>query len=179
MIKGGTGGSKTVAGLKFESRVDLKTAISGLPGYSVEKNNVFFDGKKVGEVFKKEELYKGLLKLHGIEYRKILSQKLLPDNAIFILRNKTLFIIEVKFQEVPGSVDEKLQTCDFKLRQYKRLFEPLGITVKYAYVLNDRFKNPRYKDVLAYIEKVGCSYFYNEIPLAYLGLPSAKKEGEN
>ena len=85
--------------------------------------------------------------------------------------NKTLFIVETKFQTVAGSVDEKLQTCDFKLRQYKKMFEPIGLNVKYVYVLNDWFKKKEYADVLAYIKSVDCDYFFNELPLSYLGLP--------
>ena len=78
-----------------------------------------------------------------------------------------------KRREIPlaGSVDEKLQTCDFKLRQYKKMFEPIGLNVKYVYVLNDWFKKKEYADVLAYIKSVDCDYFFNELPLSYLGLP--------
>jgi hypothetical protein len=43
---------------------------------------------------------------------------------------------------VAGSVDEKLQTCDFKRKQYLKLVQPLGIKVEYVYVLNDWFKQP-------------------------------------
>ena len=95
----------------------------------------------------------------------------MPDDAILIIKDKTLFIIEIKFQVVAGSVDEKLQTCDFKNKQYKRLLTPLKISVKYAYILNDWFKKKKYKDVLNYIKSVGCYYFFNELPLDFLGLP--------
>ena len=54
--------------------------------------------------------------------------------------NNTLFIIEMKFQEVAGSVDEKLQTCDFKKKQYKRLMAPLNIEVEYVYILDPLIK---------------------------------------
>jgi hypothetical protein len=50
--------------------------------------------------------------------------------------------IEVKYQQVAGSVDEKLQTCDFKLKQYLKLVASLGIKVEYVYVLNNWFKKP-------------------------------------
>jgi hypothetical protein len=95
----------------------------------------------------------------------------LPDEAILIIKDKTLYIIEMKFQEVTGSVDEKLQTCDFKNQQYKKLLAPLNISVKYAYVLNDWFKKKEYKDVLDYVKSVGCYYFFEEIPLEFLDLP--------
>jgi hypothetical protein len=95
----------------------------------------------------------------------------LPDDAIYISNGKELFIVEIKFQAVSGSVDEKLQTCDFKNRQYKKLFNPLGISVKYVYVLNKWFEKPEYKDVLEYVKSVGCYYFFYTIPFDFLGLP--------
>ena len=37
----------------------------------------------------------------------------------------------MKFQVVSGSVDEKLQTCDFKLKQYKKLFQMEGVELEF------------------------------------------------
>ena len=48
-----------------------------------------------------------------------------------------MHILEIKFQEVAGSTDEKLQTCDFKIKQYRKLLSRLNIEVKYIYILND------------------------------------------
>jgi hypothetical protein len=64
-----------------------------------------------------------------------------------------------------------LQTCDFKRKQYVKLVHQIGLKVEYVYVLNDWFKHPRYKDVLDYIHAMGCHYKFNELPLAWLGLP--------
>jgi len=172
MKKGGKGGSKTLTGLIFESRVTLERAISSLSGYTVSDDDVFFKSRKVAELYQKHKLYKNLLEQHKINYKTIISKKLLPDDAILIMKDKTLYIIEIKFQEVPGSVDEKLQTCDFKNRQYRKLLTPLSIEVKYVYVLNDWFAKPEYKDVLDYIKSVGCYYFFNELPLDFLNLPT-------
>jgi hypothetical protein len=80
-------------------------------------------------------LYKYLLEPNNIDYTDFISKKLLPDNAIYVIIRKTLYIIEIKYQEVAGSVDEKLQTCDFKKKQYQRLLSPLNLTVEYCYVL--------------------------------------------
>ena len=80
-------------------------------------------------------------------------------------------IIEVKHQEVKGSVDEKLQTCDFKKKQYIKLFSELNYKVEYIYILSDWFRKECYKDVRDYIISVGCHYYYNYIPLQELGLP--------
>jgi hypothetical protein len=99
----------------------------------------------------------------------------LPDDAIFVIVNNTMFILEIKFQEVYGSTDEKLQTCDFKIKQYRKLFSTLNVEVEYIYILNDWYKNPGYKDVLDYIISIkGCSYYFNYLPLKKLGLPVPK-----
>lgn len=172
MIRGGKGGAKTaVSGLRFESRVAMKNLLASLPGYKIKDEVVYFKNEKVAEFYGKNKLYKNLLEANNIDYSQIISKKLLPDEAILILSGKTLFIIEIKFQEVSGSVDEKLQTCDFKNKQYSKLLAPLGIGVKYVYILNDWFKKKKYKDVLKYVETVGCYYFFYELPLNFLGLP--------
>lgn len=172
MIKNGKGGGKTITGLKFEKRINLHAVVSALPDYTLKGNEVFYKQEKVAEIYRKNDLYKKLLEPKGIDYKKVISKKLLPDDAIFVLKDKTLNIIEIKFQEVAGSVDEKLQTCDFKNRQYKKLLSPLGINVRYIYVLNDWFKKPEYKDVLDFIHEVGCHYFFYTIPLDFIGLTS-------
>ena len=171
MIKGGKGGSKTLTGLRFESRVTLEKVINSLPNYNISGDDVYCNSQKVAELYRKNKLYKKLLEPNNIDYKAIISKKLLPDEAILIFNNKTLYIVEIKFQEVAGSVDEKLQTCDFKNKQYNKLFAPLEIPVKYVYILNDWFKKPEYKNVLEYVKSVGCYYFFNELPLKFLELP--------
>jgi hypothetical protein len=72
-------------------------------------------------------------------------------------------------------VDEKLQTCDFKKKQYQRLFAPLNYEVEYVYILSEWFNRPAYKDVFTYINSVGCQYYFGYLPLQKLGLPVPKK----
>ena len=176
MIKDGKGGANTKTGLVFEERVDLVTLFKGIDGYTLEKtpNNagykVFYKGKEVARCFKKHEFYR-FLEEYGIDWRKFLSKKLLPDNGLFVIVRDTLFIIEVKFQQVSGSVDEKLQTCDFKRKQYSKLVRQMNWRVEYVYVLNDWFKKEQYKDTLDYIHSMNCHYVFNKIPLKWLGLP--------
>lgn len=179
MRKGGIGGANTTTGLNFENKVDLYKLLSRIPGYIIKKSknragvDVFFEGKIVARCFRKHEFYK-FLEENSIAWKKIISRKLLPDDAMLVIVRETLFIIEVKYQQVAGSVDEKLQTCDFKRKQYLRLVTPLGLRVEYVYVLSDWFKKPEYKDVLEYIQSVNCHYKFNEIPLSWLGLPVKK-----
>ena len=82
---------------------------------------------------------------------------MLPDNGLFVIVRDTLFIIEIKFQQVAGSVDEKLQTCDFKRKQYSKLVQSQNWKVEYVYVLNDWFKQDSYTDTLNYINKGCCN----------------------
>jgi len=182
MIKGGIGGSNTQTGIHFEGVVDIVTYLNNeVKGYSCVAKplnhkkqsmgyDIYYQNKLVAESFKKHELYRYLESVN-VNWRNILSKKLLPDDAIYVIHNNTVFIIEVKYQEVAGSVDEKLQTCGFKLNQYKRLFAPLNHNVEYIYILNDWFRKPEYKDTLDYIIYMNCRYYFEYLPLYEIGLP--------
>jgi hypothetical protein len=169
-ILGGTGGGNTITGLNFERETDILELLRNQNGYRVEGNIIYYENNEVARSFRKNALYV-YLNSRGIDYRTILSKKLLPDEALYVIVNNTLFIIEVKFQRVAGSVDEKLQTCDFKRKQYAKLMAPLNIEVEYIYILSDWFRSPAYKDVCDYIISVGCQYYFKYLPLQKLGLP--------
>jgi hypothetical protein len=179
MVKDGKGGAKTLTGLIFEGKVDFIDLLKKIKGYVVQKNpqnvglDVFFDGIYVARIFKNYDFYR-FLEEKKIDWKNLISKKLLPDDSLLVIIRETLFIIEVKYQQVAGSVDEKLQTCDFKRKQYLKLVQSLELKVEYVYVLNDWFKDPSYKDVLDYINSVNCHYKFNELPLAWLGLPIGK-----
>ena len=174
MIKGGKKGGSTITGLNFEKSRDINTLLKKTPGYEIKNNNqIFYKGKEVARSYKKHGLYV-FLKKEGVDYKKHISKRLLPDEALFVITNNTIFIIEVKTQKVAGSVDEKLQTCDFKLKQYKKLFSTLNIEAEYIYILDEWFKRPEYKDTLDYIISVGCQYYFHYLPLHKLGLPVPK-----
>ena len=170
MIKNGKGGGNTITGLIFEGKTDLATFLNDQEGYEVSNEFVFYNGEEIARVFETHGFYKYLNEV-GVDWTKIISKKLLPDDSIYVIANNTLFIIECKYQQVDGSVDEKLQTCDFKKKQYQKLMAPLNIDVEYIYLLSDWFKNPKYKDVLDYIISVNCHYYFEYIPLKKLGLP--------
>ena len=176
MKKGGKGGANTRSGLVFEKKNDLIQALESLKSYSLKPAEngagyiVYFKNKEVARAFKKHQFY-NFLKEKGINWKDYLSKQIIPDSGIFIIIRDTLFIIEIKFQQVEGSVDEKLQTCDFKRKQYIKLVKSLNWKVEFIFVLNDWFRNPKYKDVLEYIRYMNCEYVFNEIPLKWLGLP--------
>lgn len=187
MIRNGKGGGNTKTGLIFEGKTDLGTFIAQQKGYSVKtveepvvingKNKkisvrtVYYNDTKVAELYKKYEFYKSLLMKLEIDWQQYISKKLLPDDSIFVIIKNTVYIIECKHQQVSGSVDEKLQTCDFKKKQYKRLLSKANLDVEYIYLLDNWFRDPKYKDTLDYIHSVNCDYYFEYIPLYKFGLP--------
>ncbi len=178
MRKDSTGGGNTITGLVFETRVDLRHVIGQVSGYEMIGDDVFFQGRRVATLYQKRRLYKNLLKPREIDWTKILSKQLLPDETLYNYDKQTLFVIEMKYQQVEGSVDEKLQTCDFKKKQYQKLLAPLKIDVEYVYLLNDWFQHPKYRDTLNYVKEMGCHYFFDVLPFDFLGLPQPEDFSE-
>lgn len=184
MYKNKKFGANTKTGVIWEGKSSLKKFFENLDGYRV--SNWFEIDKKGLSAFKlyyqnieepvafilnNNSIYKYLKDEYGLEYRKVVSRKLLPDNSIFVLSKNTFFIIECKTQSRSGSVDEKLQTCDFKKKQWKKILAVMNCEIEYIYLLSKWFNKPEYKDVLDYIHSVGCSYYFNYIPLVKFGLP--------
>ena len=137
--------------------------------YDIYKNNV-----KKGLLTAKARLYKFLENEYKINYRDILSKRYEPDSCIFLFNCNNIYIIEMKSQSVGGSVDEKLQTCDFKLKIYKKLFASLDYDVHYYFLLGGTFRERENKDLndtFKYIKSIkGCDYFFDYIPLSKLNL---------
>ena len=149
------GGSSTnLSGLSFEDEVFSKLDID-----FILENEI--------ELYPKHSLYRWLNEIDStINIKEIVSKKLLPDNAFYSARHNVLHIIEVKNQLRSGSVDEKIQTCGFKLRQYNKIlsyFIP-NIKIKFSYILSDWFKRDEYLDSLEYIEECNCNFYFNSIP---------------
>lgn len=132
----------TSTGLDFEKRVVLNKN-----GIDVGKYNMY-----------------RYLKSNGIDWTKILSRKLLPDEAFYDEATKELSIYEKKFQKTEGSADEKPQTCAFKLWEFSKIGKAIGATkVTYTYILSNWFKQERYKDMLDYIKSIpGCDYLFED-----------------
>lgn len=171
--------SKT--GLAFEKQNDLKSLIQQLQNYEIKNDyEIYYLNKKVWEIFKKHWLYAKFLEPKGIKFKDYISSKLLPDTSIYVIIKETLFIIEIKNQWSSWSTDEKLQTSDFKRKQYQRLVSSLGINVEFCFILNEWYKQPKYNDVLNYITSMGDKYFWGSLPLdynplfEYLWLPKSK-----
>ena len=83
--------------------------------------------------------------------------------CIFVVINNTLFIIECKFQQVAGSVDEKLQTAPYKIRQLTKVFSLINCTnVSYYYALHkEDFSKEEYRDTFEYLNEIeNCGYYF-------------------
>jgi hypothetical protein len=167
----GGGAQTNKNGLAFEARANLLIALENDDRFDVNGNMIFFQGNLVGRHFEKHRFLKDFVKGElGIDSKDVWSKDLLPD-GVFITEDQVT-VIEVKFQAGSGSVDEKLQTCDFKKKKYEKLLAGTKYKVNFYFVLNDWFKHPRYEDVFSYINSVGCRYFFNSIPFDVLGLKS-------
>jgi hypothetical protein len=81
-----------------------------------------------------------------------------PDEAYIDTAQKVIYIIEKKFQQTSGSVDEKIQTGHFKKIHYEELFP--NYTINYIYCLSDWFKKDDYKSTLNYLKKIGIPIFW-------------------
>jgi len=184
MIVGGVGGANTKTGARFETDTNLANFIAAQKDYEIRESDfvngektavnsrwaVYFRREKVADIFQKFGLYRYFDEIH-YDYSQILSKKLLPDDSIFVFAKNTIYVIEKKYQSGAGSVDEKPQTAAFKLYEYRRLFAPLNREVEFIYLFNDWFMKPEYKDMLDWIIAIGCSYYFDYIPLAKIGLP--------
>jgi hypothetical protein len=165
----GGGANTNLNGLSFENKTSFSNLLNQNGNYTFNEHSEVLSGDKVvAKYFEKHKLYSKLLKPRGINYKSIISKKLLPDGAVLV--DNKIFIIEKKTQNGAGSVDEKLQTCDFKKKQYSKLFNPIGIDVQFFFLLSSWFNKDCYKDVFEYIESVECKYYFETIPLEKLGL---------
>jgi hypothetical protein len=178
MRKGGVGGAKTQkSGENFENET-LATLVGSFltNGYEIKATRpggnsprgislVNQQGKSV-ELYFKAAIHKDFFEPRGVETSKYFSARLEPDTAIYSESTKTLTIIEKKQQTSTGSVAEKLQTCDYKMRYYQTLCKPLGIKVDLVWQLGEYFLSQKsnLKSVFDYMEEKGSRYFFLEIP---------------
>jgi hypothetical protein len=147
----GAGGAKTNAnGLLYETATELSVSeFSQIPNF-VERGGV---------QLKKAAFYKHMDKLGAIDKTVLPAAGCKqPDEVVVV--DKQVFIIEKKFQNGPGSVDEKIQTAGFKTRHYQSMFPKYR--VHYIYCLSDWFKKPEYKSVLAYLGTQSVPVFWGQ-----------------
>lgn len=120
-------------------------------------------GNALGIEVSKHDFYR-FLEQRNIKWQEFLSRKLLPDEAYWDEKTKTLSVFEKKTQQCEGSADEKPQTCAFKIWEFSKIGAALGAKqITYTYILSSWFNKPKYKDMLDYIKTVpGCDYIIKE-----------------
>jgi hypothetical protein len=175
----GAGGANTnVTGLSYEAKTDLAneytiiadsvepstTPTNQEPHQKDKYTRIKFTGSdKVFIKANKSELHKIMTELKEINTElEPASGCKNPDEAYISLDNKRVFIIEKKFQQTGGSVDEKIQTGVFKQYHYSKLFP--NFTVEYIYCLSDWFKKSEYKSVLEYLLANHINIFWGSEP---------------
>ena len=147
----------TTTGLKFEKETDLIDYLVRGRGYKHLGENIYSNGRTTLVNLKGNKLYTWL-NSYGVKFQDRISRKLLPDECVYSEKTNTLYVFEKKFQQTAGSADEKLQTCDFKKKQYQKMTKSLNMKVEYTYILSDWFKQEMYADVLNYIKEMQCDY---------------------
>jgi hypothetical protein len=117
----GAGGKNTnVNGLIFEKETNFKNNFKKLGYDDYSKNN-----------------FKKFIKKHKIE-KKLIDGCKSPDECYINDNTKHIIIIEKKFQNMKGSVCEKIQSAPLKKKFFENLLPTYKIT--YAYVLSKWFE---------------------------------------
>ena len=153
----GAGGSNTNKnGIPYEKITELDDKIT-----IVKKN-------KLSDIVKFNGSEKSFTKTQQSNFLKCMDDKInpnikkahgckRPDECYIDEVCKNIFIIEKKFQQGAGSVCEKIQTPDFKVWQYSRLFP--DYTIIYVYCLSDWFKKNCIAE-LEYLDFKEITYFW-------------------
>ncbi len=90
-------------------------------------------------------------------------------NPLLFLTSQVLYVIELKFLGLESNAEEELAIIDYRKKQFSKLMAPHGIRVEYICALSSAFKNPIYRDILAYLKSVNCLFSFNGVPAAWLG----------
>lgn len=157
----GAGGDKTNKnGLPYEELTELKEneRYKNFKMIQIKKKDlqkVKIDDNEYIKVTKNElKLYM----VHNKQFNTESEKTLQPDECYIDEKNKVINIIEKKFQQCTGSVDEKIQTGPFKIWYYKKLYPEYNI--KYCYCLSDWFKDKKYKPEMRYLNENNIKVFW-------------------
>jgi len=169
----GAGGANTNAtGLSYEANTDLSTEYilttpepdKGLSDTNANYTYIKFkDSEKLFIKAGKRDLYKIMSDMNEVNTELVPAAGCkYPDEAYINLVDKHIYIIEKKFQQCSGSVDEKIQTGQFKQYHYSKLFP--NFKVSYIYCLSNWFKKSDYKSVLEYLSENKIQVFWGNDP---------------
>lgn len=152
----GAGGANTnKTGLSYENKTELSDhyKIIKKHKYSIE---VQFNGSsKRFNRTSKTDLFKHMEKHTNKEVEQAHGCKQ-PDECY--INEPYMFIIEKKFQQRSGSVCEKIQTADFKKKQYQKHFP--DYKVEYIYCLSDWYKENCPAEIKYYEEEKNIPIFW-------------------
>ncbi|MDE7417056.1 MAG: hypothetical protein K2N44_12310 [Lachnospiraceae bacterium] len=166
------GGAKTNRnGLSFEQTTSLNDALINA-GFEIRNHyDIYLNGQHIGYSINQAEFATVFLRDNGIDDRHINSKRWEPDEAFINELNRTVYIIEKKFQHTSGSVDEKLATFPFKIYEYKKLLTPINYNIEYIYLLSSEWFNvPKYQDYYDYMDLLDCPHYFDTLPLKALGI---------
>lgn len=158
----GAGGAQTNKnGLGYENTNCLPTILN------IETHKIIF-GSGINDCY---YMYKDyiILKQRGLynylhnSYNNNCEKKLNPDECIIDTNKHILYILEKKFQQCGGSVDEKIQTALFKRWYYGEQYP--AYTIVYIYVLSDWFKQKKYRPEMRYLNN-------NNVPVLFSSDPN-------
>lgn len=165
----GAGGANTNKhGLNFEEQTDLKTEMSYQDSI-IRSPKV---GKRYTEMYDKFSFneypgrtYIRLIKNQLAKYFNLNTEDLFdgvvqPDECYYDEYNRTLFVIEKKYQNTSGSKIEVIQTGPAKQENLSQVLAPFQIDVVYMYCANYNLKRLLKKVVLNYLTKKNIRVFY-------------------
>lgn len=183
--KHGGGANTNLNGKNFEGITDLTDGINAeLVGKYCISEKKMNDKKKVkvyqihdiqrdeyvGSIYQQSRLY-DWLKTKNIEYKKYNSKRWMPDEAFINDRNKTLYIIEKKYQAGAGSVDEKVFGFPNKRRFYQRMVNELDYQVEFIFLGNSEYwAQPRMRDYIIAMREDGVRVMFDTYEYPWLGL---------
>jgi len=141
--KHGGGKNTNANGLKFEKTINFKyNILKNVKTKKYEVNSIeLLDIKNRKFIYPqtKKSFYSYLENKGYVDLKVIKGHGCKqPDKCLIDEENKIIYLFEIKFQKVSGSVCEKLQTAPFKIYNYKQCIPDFKIN--YIYLLNDYFE---------------------------------------
>ncbi len=156
----GAGGSNTNKnGLGFEEKTKFNT--DGFNKIIIGKNEYYENGDII--YCRQNAFQKVMSKLYGYKPEEMTRN---PDEAYINKKTKTIKIMEIKHQNVEGSVDEKLWAGSSRKREYEIIFKDFKI--EYAYCLSSYFEskfndNLKFKILNKILDESNIKYFFGQL----------------
>lgn len=191
MIKGGIGGANTnKKALVFERETMFKDVFE-TSGYKVKETgtdkkshstkslDVVDGGKIICTIGEKKSLYRLIINREGLDpiAQNDLLRGYVPEPDEYIISgpstNRTLYIIEKKYQETPGTAYEKLAILPFREKIFKdKIIGHYNIKdVKIYCIVNDWLWNEISRNTfLSWLKVNGVEVFKNSIHASKVGV---------